>query len=235
MPRANEILDLQADTLAKAPRRRPGRRRRTIGLGAEAADPPAGHGPTARVGLDQSPQIKHLDHRLQQSRRRTKGCTGPMKTRASSNAWSAPGQIEYFVHDPPDDTRAFTRAMLLRRAGPQLVDRVDWDSVRLKLPGRSGGSVYRTIDLPHPLALTKAETGHLFASPRLLGEIGEALAAAGRQPTPSRDAASPAATAASHAAPLLLPGPKLHEANELAPARQMMKRFRKHSAALQPA
>jgi len=45
-------------------------------------------------------------------------------------------RIEWFTKNPPEDTRAWTRAMLLRRAGGEAIDDVDWDFVRVRDGGR---------------------------------------------------------------------------------------------------
>lgn len=45
-------------------------------------------------------------------------------------------RIEWFTKNPPEDTRAWTRAMLLRRAGAEAIDDVDWDFVRVRDGGR---------------------------------------------------------------------------------------------------
>ena len=42
------------------------------------------------------------------------------------------------MREPPADTRARTRALLLRRFGAEQIDEVDWDVVRVRLPPRDG-------------------------------------------------------------------------------------------------
>ena len=71
-------------------------------------------------------------------------------------------EIERFTHEPPEDTRAYTRAMLLRRFGTDAVERVDWDRVVLELPTEHGGTRRYEIALDDPLGHTRAETAHLF-------------------------------------------------------------------------
>ena len=44
-------------------------------------------------------------------------------------------RIAWFVENPPEDTRAWARAMLLRRAGSLQVDDVDWDRIRFCMEG----------------------------------------------------------------------------------------------------
>jgi proteasome accessory factor A len=194
VPRAQDILDLQADTLQK--------------LRSGDLDAVAGRldwvlklralqrALNQRPELDwTSPQIKHLDH-IYSSLDIDEGLYWAYENAGIVQHVVKPGQIEFFVHQPPEDTRAYTRAMLLRLAGARQVDRVDWDTICLKLPSRSGWPTYRTIDLPHPLALTKADTGHLFEPERTLRKVVKALAELGKEeassPTTPSTSAVPA-------------------------------------------
>ncbi len=70
-------------------------------------------------------------------------------------------EIVRFVSDPPDNTRAWTRAMLLRAAGPERVARVNWDRINLQ----SAGNYMRPahINLPDPLGATRSDTEAVFA------------------------------------------------------------------------
>lgn len=89
-------------------------------------------------------------------------------------------RIAHLVRNPPDDTRAYARAMLLRSVEADAVDSVDWDCVRLRVPGANGWRKTETIRLAHPLGMTKEETEHVFEQPgdpvelvRELKRIGE--------------------------------------------------------------
>ncbi len=75
-------------------------------------------------------------------------------------------QVERFLNNPPVDTRAWTRAMLLRRAADEGIgiDSVDWDRVTFRICGRSGWPVYRTIYLSDPLSFSEAAAGPVFAA-----------------------------------------------------------------------
>ena len=85
--------------------------------------------------------------------------------------------IEYFVHNPPQGTRAWTRALLLGMAGPDGVSAVDWDSITFRVDGPGYSRTYPKLDLANPLAFTKAEMERLFRSGTSLSEILEALGA----------------------------------------------------------
>ncbi len=71
-------------------------------------------------------------------------------------------RIRHFCSEPPSDTRAWARAMLLRTALPDWVDTVDWDSISFRVRDESYWPVRRTIDMANPLALTEAELEPLF-------------------------------------------------------------------------
>lgn len=65
-------------------------------------------------------------------------------------------EIEHFTRQPPADTRAWTRAWLLRQHGEGRVDEVDWDHVTLAAPRERPGEPARKIRLDDPLGFTKA-------------------------------------------------------------------------------
>ncbi len=81
-------------------------------------------------------------------------------------------QIRRFVENPPEDTRAYARAMLLRVAEPRAIDDVDWDCIRFKLNGRYWPT-YRTLRLGDPLGHTRSETESVFRRSRSLEELLE--------------------------------------------------------------
>jgi proteasome accessory factor A len=96
-------------------------------------------------------------------------------------------RIEHFCAEPPGDTRAWTRAMLLRTAHPEWVDSVDWDSMSFRV--RDGGywPTRRTIAMEKPLGMTAAEAAPLFEVRgrfvELLDALGALGAATAREPT----------------------------------------------------
>jgi proteasome accessory factor A len=83
---------------------------------------------------------------------------------------------------PPSDTRAWTRAMLLRCAGAGCIDSVDWDSVGFKLRGRSYWPAYRKVSLGNPLSLTRKEAEPIFQQAETLEEVLDGIDAAACQP-----------------------------------------------------
>lgn len=84
-------------------------------------------------------------------------------------------RIEHFTRHPPEDTRAWTRAMLLRQAQPGEIQRVDWDEIALRVCGPDGWTTRETVWLSDPLAGGKAENERLFQGPGSLAEVVQAL------------------------------------------------------------
>jgi Pup amidohydrolase len=81
--------------------------------------------------------------------------------------------------EPPDDTRAWTRAQLLRLAGDAHIDQVDWDRIRLstKRPGSWIPST-RTVHMPLPFGATRAINERHFIDNVPLEAVLDALRAA---------------------------------------------------------
>ena len=75
----------------------------------------------------------------------------------------AESRVEELTEHPPEDTRAWTRGMLLRHAGPDLVEDVDWDWVRLLVTRRGGVKVPCTIRLQNPLSGARRQCEAAFA------------------------------------------------------------------------
>jgi len=205
VPRAGEILDLQADTLEK--------------LHAGDLDAVAGRLDwvlklqilrrvmAGRKNLNwQSPEIKHLDHLY--SSLDTDGLYWTCDQAGSIEHVVTPGDIERLLHQPPEDTRAYTRAMLLRLAGRERISRVDWDSIGFKLPGRRGWPRYRWLNLPDPLGLTKAETSHLFDGDKTLNDVLDALTETDSAAHGDEDVSTASAEQPCEAAALMLPAPQ---------------------------
>ena len=177
VPRADEILDLWADTLDK--------------LRAGDLEGLAGRldwvlklqllrcAMAGRPGLTwASPEVKHLD--LLYSSLGEDGLYWACQRAGKVQTVVSPGQIEHFVHQPPDDTRAWTRAMLLRAAAPGQIRHVDWDSISVLANPTSRGSGCRTIEMPDPLGLTRSVAGGLFRPDSPLEDVLERLTTVSR-------------------------------------------------------
>ena len=92
-------------------------------------------------------------------------------------------EIERFRTEPPPDTRAWTRAMLLRLAEPQQVERVDWDSITFSLKGDDYWRRESTVNLANPLGCTRTACERVFQSSATLEAALEILGTA--QPAPA--------------------------------------------------
>lgn len=121
-----------------------------------------------------SPEVKHLDH-LYSSIDPDDGLYLAYEKAGVVERLVEDAEIERFVHEPPEDTRAWTRAMLLRAAGPERVDHVNWDYIRFRLRSNRGWSTYPTLDLDNPLAATREEMCYLFESDLPLEDILERI------------------------------------------------------------
>ena len=121
-----------------------------------------------------SPQIKHIDH-LYSNLDPAEGLFWLHDRAGVVQHIVTSGDIERFLHEPPADTRAWTRAMLLRAAGNTAVNYVDWDRITFKLAGSHGFATYQTLWMPDPRRMTKRETEHLFRGDRALEDIVAAL------------------------------------------------------------
>jgi Pup amidohydrolase len=106
-------------------------------------------------------------------------------------------RVEALIGDPPDDTRAWARGMLLRHAGPDAVEDADWDSVRLLTTRRDGVPMPCTIRLQNPLSGTRRQYEDAFANGPDLQTLIERLSAG---PDRAVSAADPAAIPPSIAA-----------------------------------
>ena len=161
VPRADEIIALWEDTVAKlssgdlmalAPRLDWIRKLAAI---ENAMD--------QFPGMDyDSPQAKVIDHLY--SSLGDDGLYWTYEAAGLMERFVTDEEIAQFTSEPPADTRAWTRAMLLRRAAEDGVEvwNVDWDRLTFKIPRPGGWPAFRSIDLNHPLRFTERETRFLF-------------------------------------------------------------------------
>jgi proteasome accessory factor A len=174
VPRAAEILALWEDTLAK------------LAAGDLAALAPRLDWVLKlgilRRAMDrhpalgwESPQVRHLDQ-LYASLDPAEGLHWALARGGHVERVVPEAAVERFVHEPPEDTRAWGRTMLLRAAGRSRVDDADWDSLRLRLERPDGyWPSYRTVELADPLGFTRAATEQIFAEAETFEEVLEAL------------------------------------------------------------
>jgi proteasome accessory factor A len=102
-----------------------------------------------------SPQIKYLDH-LYASLDREEGLYWQYESAGLVERRVAEADIARLVVSPPEKTRAWSRAMLLRRFGSHGVRSVDWDSICLRSSeGNGWGEI--ALELPDPAGFTRAQ------------------------------------------------------------------------------
>jgi proteasome accessory factor A len=172
VPRAAEILRLWEDTLRK--------------LEAKDFDALAGRldwvlkrrilerAMTCRRELDWgSPSMKHLDH-LYSSLAAGEGLYWAYERQGAVEKVVADEAIDHFVGHAPSDTRAYTRAMLLRAAGER-ASRVDWDSITFD--GLGGPRSRLVLEMANPLRFGRAELERHRREGHSLGELLIALGA----------------------------------------------------------
>ncbi len=130
-----------------------------------------------RPGLTwDAPEIKHLDH-LYGSLDPAEGLYWAYEQADAVERLVPEARIAHFVHQPPEDTRAWTRAMLLRIAGTEGVHDVDWDRMRFRKAGRGYWPTLRTLTLDDPLGFTKAATDGVIQAATTVDDVLDALGA----------------------------------------------------------
>ncbi len=146
VPRAGEIIAIWQETLDQLARRDWARLARRLDWAAKLALIER-----ARVqhGFDWSaPEIKLLDH-VYASLDPDEGVFWSWSNAGIMERVVDPARIDHFRTEPPEDTRAFARAHLLREAGADRIDQVDWDRISFRFgPTRAT----RTLLMPNPLA-----------------------------------------------------------------------------------
>jgi proteasome accessory factor A len=148
VPEAPAILDLWSDTLDRLERRDfdvLSRRLDWVGkrrLLERAMDDSR--------GLDwDSPEIAYLDQ-MYGSLDDAEGLYWSCERAGAVDFLLSDYAIEHFVHEPPSDTRAWARAMLLRSYPANDIDEIDWSFVRLRHRSSCDNDSTCTVWLPAP-------------------------------------------------------------------------------------
>lgn len=129
-----------------------------------------------RRGLSwRSPEVKCLDLRFA-SLDPNEGLFLQLAAAGQVEGMPEPERVERFVEEPPDETRAYLRAHVLRRWGEQVID-VDWDRIRFRLAGESYWSPVSVLALPDPTALGREEGDALLAECGTAQELIDAVGA----------------------------------------------------------
>lgn len=119
-----------------------------------------------------SPQLMAVDH-LYSNLDETKGLYWAYERAGGMVRLFDEATVDYLACQPPADTRAWTRAMLLRRLDPAEVRDVDWDSIRV---ATHAGRRCR-VPLDDPLGHTRADTEALFAGADSIDALLDGLGA----------------------------------------------------------
>jgi proteasome accessory factor A len=127
-----------------------------------------------RRGLSwQSPEIKALDLRYA-SLDPCEGLFLQLARAGQVEAMPAEAAIERCVSEPPDDTRAYLRAHLLRRLGEQVSD-VDWDRIRFRHAGERYRGPSSWLGLPDPAGWGKEASDPVLARCQTARDFIEAV------------------------------------------------------------
>jgi proteasome accessory factor A len=133
---------------------------------------------TLRQVLEQEPELmgdtrklKYLDH-LYGSLDPEEGLYWSYDRDGAVERIADDAAIERAMTRPPEDTRAWTRAQLLRMADPASVRAVDWDSIRFTFDAKNSWLRHRTIEMGDPCGLTRSDAGPAFTD---TGDLAETL------------------------------------------------------------
>ena len=122
-----------------------------------------------------APELKQLDHLYAGLETKT-GLYWAWERQGAVEQVVTDDAIEAFTTSPPEDTRAWTRAMLLRRlADGDRVEAVDWDVIRARCRGALGRR--RTLDMQHPMKHGRAQTKPSFDATNSTRELLDRLGA----------------------------------------------------------
>jgi proteasome accessory factor A len=144
----------------------------------------------------QSPGLKHLDH-LYASLDPADGLFLAYERRGLVERLVPEEQIDRCRHEPPANTRAWTRATLLLKAQADEVDEVDWDFIRFRLAGEKHSPARLfTVNLSNPLDWTRDRVTPLLAGTHSMRDAMAALSAVETAPPVAAAGWTKAATTA---------------------------------------
>ncbi len=125
----------------------------------------------------QSPQIKFLDH-IYSSLEHAEGLFWSYQKKGLVDSVVMNGHIKKFIYSPPENTRAWLRANLIRKAEAEQIESIDWDKIEFKF--KTNGSIWspckrRELKMNDPLRFTKKECESLLNQNESLEVIVEKL------------------------------------------------------------
>ncbi len=162
VPRAKEILDLWGDTLMKLER---GAWPELAGRLDWVLKRHAVERAAARHGYEPGdPALKYLDH-LYSNLDAERGLYWAYERAGVVERMVDEQDIDRFMREPPEDTRAWARAMLLRTVDPSRIVNIDWDKIRVRVRSEHGYDEVVDVNMPDPLhGFTKADAIEPFLS-----------------------------------------------------------------------
>lgn len=120
-----------------------------------------------------TPAVRHLDH-VYASLDPSDGLYWACEDCGAVDRLVGDAEIDRFTREPPADTRAWTRAALLRSFAPEAFEHVDWHAMRIAIRNGSQRSVHR-VAMPDPARLGRAEAGPHLGAGATLAEAIDAL------------------------------------------------------------
>jgi Pup amidohydrolase len=123
-----------------------------------------------------SPQIKHLDQ-VYGSLDPKDGLFLAFLQNGLVETVATDERIAQLRHSPPENTRAWTRAMLLRRGGEGVITGVNWDTIKFREVGPNGWMRNRRLEMADPTTFTKEQTEVVFSNNRSFVEVMDILGA----------------------------------------------------------
>lgn len=88
--------------------------------------------------------------------------------------WPSDDELDRGQHEPPQDTRAYFRAQVLRRFG-RLVTDLDWDRIRFSVQRELYWLRTSTIPMPTPWEFNRSQTDELLAACETVEQLVEAI------------------------------------------------------------
>jgi proteasome accessory factor A len=86
-------------------------------------------------------------------------------------------QLAHFMQEPPEETRAYLRAHLLRRFGEHVVG-MNWDQMRFRVSNSPIWYSEAVLEMPDPLSCGRWECGPILQRSSDLEELLESLTSA---------------------------------------------------------
>jgi hypothetical protein len=106
----------------------------------------------------QSPAIKRLDH-LYSSLDAEEGLYWAYERGGQVERVVTEERVRHFETHPPADTRAWSRAALIREIGAHNIEDMDWDKILFVEGADTWSACHRTIDLADPLGPGEGQAG----------------------------------------------------------------------------